>query len=256
MFNLRRILLVLSCLYDTDAMTCFAECSKLGSGVPVSMIDAKYWYEKASDAGKITAQYNFGMLLVSGGPGVPADPVEAVRLFRIGADQGHDNSQCNLGACFATGKGVEKNIEQAIYWSSKAVSQENMYTMYNYGCVLLQIAEEKYGPNAKVGNSPLPQALYWYRKAAARGHEKAATAVTYLEQHVSSHCANCDVAKDMCEKLLKCKKCKAAYYCGRSCQVEHWQKGHKTDCCWMKNSSVHALMQSNGDQVSKTKENE
>jgi len=229
---------------NTDAMFTYAGCCQLGSGVPISLIDAKYWYEKASDAGDIVAQYNVGIMLFSGGPGVPADPVEAARLFRICADQGHDSSQSMLGVCFATGQGVEKNIEQAMYWYGKAVSQGNVRAMNNYADVLLDNAEEKYGTYAKAGKSPIPQALYWYRKAAAEGHEDSVTAVTELEQHVSNHCANCEVAKESCEKLLKCKKCKAAYYCGRSCQVEHWQKGHKTDCCWRGNSSVHALMQS------------
>ena len=243
-------------LPPTDAMTAYADCSCDGIGVPMSIIDAKFWYEKAADAGGMVAQYNLGLVLSSGGPGVPADPVGAARLFRKGADQGHDNAQCNLGHCFATGKGVQKNTDRALYWFGKAISQEHVRAMHNYAVLLLHIADETYGTDAEVGKSPLPQVLYWFRRAAAGGNEKAASAVADLVQQVSQNCAKCGIAKDSCEKLLKCKKCTAVYYCGRLCQGEHWQMGHKTDCCWKKHMVDHGSMQSDSEPrdvtVSKT----
>ena len=121
---------------NTDAMNAYARCSE-------SIIDAKHWYEKSSGAGNIVARHNLGLLLLCGGTGVPADPVEAARLFRIGADQGHDNAQCDLGNCFLNGQGVQKNIEQALYWYGKAISQGHDRAMYTYGLVLIENAEGK-----------------------------------------------------------------------------------------------------------------
>ena len=47
----------------------------------------------------------------------------------------------------------------------------------------------------------------------------------------NSHCANCEKgAKYFSGKLNACGKCKAVWYCGRDCQVQHWKAGHKTDC--------------------------
>ena len=87
-------------------MSFFTKCSKLGRGIPMSLVDAKYWYEKASDAGDMYTQNNIGVLLLSGGPCVPADPVKAAQVFRKGANEGHDSAQCSLGNCFENGQGV------------------------------------------------------------------------------------------------------------------------------------------------------
>lgn len=228
---------------NTDAMNEYAGCSRMGSGVPMSIIDAKYWYETSSEAGNIVAQHNLGKLLLSGGP---ANQVEAARLFRIIAEQGHTLGQCSLGGCFWSGDGVEKNIERARHWYGKAASQGHVNAMHNYASLLIENAWEKYGTNVSV----YPEAMYWYRKSAAGGHEQTVTAVADLEQLVSENCANCGTGKDSCEKLLKCKKCQAAYYCGRSCQREHWQMGHKTACCWKKHKKDmvdHGSMQSDNE---------
>jgi hypothetical protein len=40
-------------------------------------------------------------------------------------------------------------------------------------------------------------------------------------------CAQCGVAR---EKLLTCKSCGVAVYCGRDCQVSHWLPVHKAQC--------------------------
>lgn len=229
---------------NIEAMDIYAECCRIGSGVPISMISAKYWFEKASNAGNAITQYKLGVILTSNIPGIPADPVEAARLFRMSADQDYDLGLRCLGDCYFTGQGVEKDIEQALHWYGEASSQGNTGAMHNYGNILLNNAEEKYGGIHLTGKSPIPQSLYWFRKAAAGGNADSATNVAFFEPLVSSQCKQCGVRKDACEKLLKCQKCKAVYYCGRSCQVKNWQLGHKIDCGWKENSTAHALMQS------------
>ena len=32
------------------------------------------------------------------------------------------------------------------------------------------------------------------------------------------------------KKFNGCSRCKAAWYCGKGCQVEHWKKSHKNIC--------------------------
>jgi len=48
-------------------------------------------------------------------------------------------------------------------------------------------------------------------------------------EHIK-YCANCKRdATGFDEKLKQCKSCKAVWYCGRECQLQHWKKGHKID---------------------------
>ena len=134
--------------------------------------------------------------------------------------------------------------------------------MHNYAVISTHHEREKYGEGSNVvaGKSPIPQALYWLRKAAAGGHEESATYVAGLEQILSRKCKHCGVGKNLCKKLFKCKSCKAAYYCGRRCQVDHWNMGHHRECGWRKFSSAYALTQSDDEpsnaSVSNAKEEE
>jgi len=46
-------------------------------------------------------------------------------LYRLAAEQGYASAQCNLGWCCESGRGVEKDAEQAVYWYRKAARQGN-----------------------------------------------------------------------------------------------------------------------------------
>jgi hypothetical protein len=77
-------------------------------------------------------------------------------------------------------------------------------------------------------------------------HEKAKSALIKLQSlaRLSNNNDNCDVKRrglrvcDHCDKietlggankLMKCQRCKVAYYCNRECQVANW-KSHKKMC--------------------------
>jgi hypothetical protein len=86
----------------------------------------------------------------------------------------------------------------------------------------------------------------WLLKAANQGNEDAKKAVLVVKeklrgqrqaasasQHSSSRtCANCGVAEGPGGGTLKpCSRCKAAVYCGKACQAQHWKEGgHKATC--------------------------
>jgi hypothetical protein len=42
-------------------------------------------------------------------------------------------------------------------------------------------------------------------------------------------CASCGKKEDLSTRLKLCGGCKKVYYCGGSCQKEHW-KSHKSEC--------------------------
>jgi TPR repeat protein len=89
---------------------------------------------------------------------------EAARLFTKAASQGHRLAQCNLGALYAQGLGVPKDIQQALRWYRAAAEQGDEMAMYNLGA--LYITEQR-----NVG-----LAIEWFEKAAAKG---------YLPAHVN-----------------------------------------------------------------------
>ncbi len=53
------------------------------------------------------------------------DEQQSVRFFRLAADMGDATAMLNLGLCFARGKGVEKNEQEAVRWLSAAAQAGN-----------------------------------------------------------------------------------------------------------------------------------
>ena len=51
---------------------------------------------------------------------------DAVKWCRLAAEQGIVDAQYNLSICYHEGQGVEKDLEEANYWYTKAVEQDNV----------------------------------------------------------------------------------------------------------------------------------
>ena len=116
----------------------------------------------------------------------------------------------------------------------KAANQGHAGAQFNTGALLLE------GPEGV--QRDLRTALKWMRLAAAQGHPNGKMAVLDIEGQLKSAvemftkspapwgdaCANCGVSGKGI-KLNSCSRCKAAKYCGKACQTEHW-KVHKKTC--------------------------
>ena len=116
-------------------------------------------------------------------------------------------------------------------WAS--VEHDNQNSCFLLGWALMDLREEQYEGVDINGHCVIPKALYWWRKAAARPDAIAEEieACKWLEGVVMKYCHNCDKKEDdFAEKLKACGLCKAAYYCGKECQTNHWKAGHKVDC--------------------------
>lgn len=215
------------------AMYRYAQRLHRGSGglVVQNMPLAKEWYEKSAKAGVLEAQFDYGKLLAEGTGGVQVDLDEAMHYFRLAANQGEYRAQYALGWRYADGVGVDKDYDMALYWCTKGADQGDVLSMFKAGQVLLLAAQEKYGDTQLPGKSPIPRALNWYYKAAAKGYEPAKKKIAKLDDILSSSCAHCGQSESTDKELARCTKCKASYFCGRACQNRHWKAGHRIDCC-------------------------
>ena len=204
-----------------------ANCYIQGKGVEKSQAKAIHWYKQSSNAGFALSEYSLGQIYNSQGKFT-----DAFRFFELGAKQGHPESQCCLAYCYERGEGVQPSLQKSMFWNKQASHNGNQVAMANYAVNLMHMHMKEMQNAGKVdlvGKSFIPEALYWARKSKAAGHEKAETLIRQIVTDVSRVCAYCKSILPLSEPL-KCSQCKAAYYCGRDCQLQHWKRGHKWDC--------------------------
>ena len=79
---------------------------------------------ESANYGGSYAQYELGKYYASGS-GVIKDYEKAVFWFRKAAEQGHVGAQFALGVCYENGLGAEKDLKQAEYWYRKAANQDD-----------------------------------------------------------------------------------------------------------------------------------
>ena len=79
-------------------------------------------YQEAAEQGYANAQYNLGICYANG-RGVPKNYEEAAKWYRLSAEQGYINAQYNLGVMYDNGQGVEQSYSKAVEWYRKAAEQ-------------------------------------------------------------------------------------------------------------------------------------
>lgn len=155
---------------------------------------------KRAEEGSCYAQYDLGVHFAF----EDQDMAEAVKWWRMAAEQGYEEAKFALGECYATGEGVEKNIDEAIRlwtdsldsramlfflrkcrqckanpekanfelakWIRKLAKQGNADAQYYYGECICQ-----YGIPRNDGHFMLnfKRAIKWWLKAAKQGHPGA-----------------------------------------------------------------------------------
>jgi TPR repeat protein len=107
-------------------------------------------------AGNAEAQNNLALLYLDG-KGVPRNMPEAVRYFQLSAAAGSALGQNNLGGLYRDGNGLARDYGKAARWFAASASQGNSAGMYNLGLM--------YELGQGVKADPL-QATMWYDLAA------------------------------------------------------------------------------------------
>jgi len=207
-----------------------------GEGVAQDYTEAAQWYRKAADQDHANAQCNLG-LMYSKGEGVAQDYNEAVRLYRRAAHQGMADAQYNLGIMYrdSGNEGVAQDYNESVRWHRKAADQGNAKAQLDLGNIYF---------NGDGVARDLKQARSLFLAAEAQGNEKAHELRKNLDSILlktpganssfgapsSSQCACCGRVAENRVKLKPCPRCKGPFYCGKDCQREHWNGGHK-ECC-------------------------
>ncbi|OJT95969.1 MAG: hypothetical protein BGN82_11605 [Alphaproteobacteria bacterium 65-7] len=109
--------------------------------------------------GNPTAQNNLGIMYLDG-KGVPRNMNEAVRWMSNSAAAGSSLGQNNLGGMYRDGKGVPRDYGTAFRWFSASAAQGNSAGQYNLG-LMYELGQ---------GTRPEPfHAFMWYALAAEQG---------------------------------------------------------------------------------------
>jgi len=93
-------------------------------------------------------------------------------LYREAAEGGDAEAQFALAACYATGKGVDRDLTKAAEWLGKAAEQGHKTAQFNLGLCYV------YGDG--VGKD-YAKAVEWFRKAALQGDVEAKARAEALE---------------------------------------------------------------------------
>ena len=111
--------------------------------------------KKAAEQGEMVAQYFLGMMYEDG-RGVKKDLSEAVKWYRKAAEQGYAPGQYLTGEMYRKGEGVIKDSYEAANWYRKAAEQGYADAQLNLGNMYLQTED-------------LSEAVKWYKKADEQG---------------------------------------------------------------------------------------
>ena len=80
------------------------------------------WCRQAAEEGDAVAQYNLGMMCLTG-HGVNEDDAEAVKWYRKSAEQGYAVAQITLGLMYQIGISVDQDDTEVVKWYRKAAEQ-------------------------------------------------------------------------------------------------------------------------------------
>lgn len=93
----------------------------LGYGGAVKQVElARYWLEKAVQAGNTNAQLIYGIGLITGEPGFPSDPSLGAQWIISAAEKNNGKAQFVAAGLYSIGNGVPKNIQMALAWAKRS----------------------------------------------------------------------------------------------------------------------------------------
>ena len=134
----------------------------------------------AAEKGDAKAQFRYAEMLRDG-RGVAKNLHEAVAWTRKAADGGLAAAQCQMGLFYMNGIGVDHDEDKAVEWLKKAATQNHAQAQYNLGIYYAKFSDEK----------AQRLAVKWLNEAVKQDYADAQfnLAQLYLNPH---HPASCD----------------------------------------------------------------
>ena len=133
-------------------------------------------YSKDAEAGSATAQFELGLLYLSGKSGAEQDFEKARKWITKSSNQGYSQSQILLAGMFHDGIGTAKNSSESVLWLLKAIEKKNEVKSYNLEPKQLANAYFSLGLCFQSGDgvkSDLDKSFDFFFKAAELDHPKA-----------------------------------------------------------------------------------
>lgn len=127
-----------------------------GCGVPESAESAARWLMPFADKGETEAIHKICSFYMSG---KLSDATDAVKWYRAAADTMPEAKRA-LADCLATGKGVEKNLAEAVEFYKQLQPDSDAESLYTLARCLVEVGKEE-------------EAYSYYEKAAQLGHTEA-----------------------------------------------------------------------------------
>ena len=121
-----------------------------------------------------------------------SSPAGEINELIIKAEQGHVETQFKLGNAYYSGKGAEKNFEQAFFWHEKAAQQGHSKAQRALGAM--------YEMGEGITKKP-EKAAYWYEEAAKQGLARAQTNLGIFYETGVGVAQNYDTAHIWYEKV-------------------------------------------------------
>lgn len=128
----------------------------------------------SAERGEAKAQFCYAEMLRDG-RGVKKDMREAVVWTRKAADGGLAAAQCQMGLFYMNGLGVDRDEDKAIEWLKKAATQNHAQAQYNLGIYYAKFSDK----------DAVRQAVKWLNEAAKNDYADAQfnLAQLYLNPH-------------------------------------------------------------------------
>jgi hypothetical protein len=103
---------------DADAQFNLGQAYRLGRGVPLDLMEAKAWFQRAANHGHVDAQATLGLLLFQNG-----ERTEGLKWLRQAADQNEPRAQLVYGTALYNGDGVTQDRLLGYAYVSRAAMQ-------------------------------------------------------------------------------------------------------------------------------------
>ena len=203
-----------------------------GDIVQQSFVKTRELVKEAADLGYIEAQELVGAMYLTG-QGGEADEEKAVHYYTLAYSHGNVAAAFQLGHWFRHGGcGLTTSLYRAKHYFEEAAQNGNVRSYVPLAATMLDLCNLQYQERSTVpGYSVIPKVFFWARKAHESGDAEGTKWLKLLENEAQEYCANCDRHHmSFGQKLKCCTRCKAVWYCGRKCQLDHWKAGHKVDC--------------------------